>query len=203
MPGNVEPAPRVDVMRASSSSGRWQDKPKYSFAGATGADGTGREQVCVVIGSWACAIMKSVAKSIRDIGVDPLIDPEGLLGAYVLCADKFLPPEFELTPEIVAGVGSSALLVQRAIHAKTIKAHQDKVKAEGETRAALDRIKAQAAERTQAETAPPQAPPVAPPPPAPVVVTEPMQREAPVDNLTERRPVLTDDGARYPVHELG
>jgi hypothetical protein len=69
-------------------------------------------------------VLQAMADSLEEVGVKPAINPADLEGAIVLTCDQVLPAEIELTPEIVAVGGSSALLAQRMIHRKKIEEHK-------------------------------------------------------------------------------
>lgn len=154
-----------------STSGRWQDGYQYGQG-----DTQGREATCRYVGALWVGALEVVVQQLKDVGVEPMFKPAELTGAIVLTVDKMLPPEVELTPEIVAAVGTSTILVQRLVHAKAIKAHQDKQKARASgVRPVVDVMATEAPGPATPPEARPEPPPIStepavvPPAPAPEV----------------------------------
>jgi hypothetical protein len=189
-PEGLPTPPRVERgERPATGRKRWQD----GYAGFLGAEGgDGREGACVyVAGLWHGAL-KQIKESLVEAEIEPIIDPDALVPAMVLVVDKILPPEFALTPEVVACGGSSALLVQRLLKRETIKRARDaKELASKRSRPVqLTSVPAEPEPESRRELQPipptperaPVAPPVAPAPvtePTPILVAPPQLVPAP------------------------
>ncbi len=118
----------------------------------------GREQVCTYVADAYVGILEIMAGQLKDIGVDPLIEPSAIRSMVVLACDNLLPQEVAITPEAVVAIGTGATLFQRLKHGKAIAEHeQGKV-----MRERVNRM------RSAAPVEPPPAPaPSSPPPPPP------------------------------------
>ena len=109
------------------------------------------------------------------------------MGALVLTVDQLLPPEFALTPQVVAGVGTSAIVLQRAIFAKQIKEALAREESAADMKSKIDALKARAAESPErVASAPPPPPEVAPPVPPPVPLHVPIVAPPSPDELIAR-----------------
>lgn len=183
------PPPRTaSAPTGSSKGGKWQDK--YHERMAMGDEGASdpREIACAWIGKYWWLALAQMEARIRQVGEDPWVDIQALKAPIVLTLDKVLPADFELTPEVIAGVGSSAIICQRFLNAKQIGEYVKKERAEKEFSDAKQKLKERAA-GTQApqQPAPPappprtEAPPSTPvaPPPAPHSPSAPAAPPAP------------------------
>lgn len=109
--------------RQRASGARWQD----DYQGVPGGGPqNGRQAACVYLGQVWHGVLVQWADALREVDVRPLIEPDELAGALVLTLDQVLPAEVELTPEMFAAVGSSALLAQRFFHREKIAAARER-----------------------------------------------------------------------------
>lgn len=113
-PGEDPPRPPLAApppVRAVGKGGKDDWRAKYKT-------GVGREGACSEFAGAMVLAMKSVAKWIAADGGRPLFDDAFLDGTYfncaVLTADKLLPADFDLSPEVECVALSSALLGQAA-----------------------------------------------------------------------------------------
>ncbi len=101
--------------RDGKAGGGWRDK--YRSGGGTHS---GRESACVYIGSLWHGGLKQMEQAITEAGIKPVIDVDKLAGPIVLALDEILPPDFVVTPTMVAVGGSTALTMQRFLRRKEI-----------------------------------------------------------------------------------
>lgn len=162
---------------------KWQDK----YGGSMEA--TGREQTCRYVGSLYHGVLKQCSDSLREAGIDPIInvDDESFHNAIVLAADDILPPEFTLTPTVVAVGGGSALVIQRFVKSKAIKEAQDKKKIAASSSRPVQDV---AAARAEAKPEPP------PPPPPPKPEPAPPSPEVKISEVTVPGPSVPSNGSK-------
>lgn len=88
----------------------------------------GREASCRELATLYCGGLKKLSAYIADHGARPVFDAEAIdkliFPAAVLTADKLLPGNFALTPEVELAAGSGVLLAQAAIVARRAKASE-------------------------------------------------------------------------------
>lgn len=112
-------APSVGTRMGRSGSAGWRGK--YAMTDADGGEfADGREAACVYLASLIHGANKQMATALREVGIEPVIDPDKLASIYVLAMDDLLPPAFELTPAMMTVGSTSALTVQRFINRKKI-----------------------------------------------------------------------------------
>lgn len=184
------------------TGGNWRLKYSATFEG--GSDP--REIACAWLGKWWYFALKEMVASIKEAGLEPWFDPDTLHGSIVLTMDKLLPAEFELTPEVIAGVGTTAIAGQRLVYAKRIKEALLKAESEKQFRDNLVSMKQRAVSQESPAPPPPTSPPVASPPPVAVVPAKPTlvppsePAYEPDDMMTTRPTSLPAD---YDISQLG
>jgi hypothetical protein len=106
------PPPRVEV----ALKGSWRDRYRQ---------GTGREGACREIASAYCGLLERAARYVESAGSRPIFDAEAIqktiFPAAVLTADKLLPADFELGPEIELTIYSGTILGQAMMVARRQK----------------------------------------------------------------------------------
>lgn len=128
----------------------WQKKYKKEGKAA------GREQtVLMIAGGWMQGLEMLCAK-LREVQVEPFVEPKDLFPSIVLTLDDMLPASLELKPEHIAVGGSTALLVQAVMNRKALKSRMDADKATNDLKARTEARKAAASAKADApRTAPP------------------------------------------------
>ena len=105
------PPPRVEA----AIKGSWRDQYRKAIPAAT------REGSCCEVAAAICAALKKANASIEAVGKKPILNDElvdkYLFPAWVLTADRFLPADIEIGPEVVAA-GGSATIIGQAIAAR-------------------------------------------------------------------------------------
>lgn len=127
--GELPPPPRVREAPPSGKGGqkgRWQDQ-YAAFGDQTNA--TPREATCLYIASLWHGGLVQISEALKEADIEPIVNVDKMRGVLVLATDELLPPEAVATPAMIAGAGTTALLAQRLIRAKEVKAAQDKKKA--------------------------------------------------------------------------
>lgn len=106
------PPPRVEV----ALKGSWRDRYRQ---------GTGREGACREIAAAYCGLLERAARYVESAGSRPVFDAEAIqktiFPAAVLTADKLLPADFELGPEIELTIYSGTILGQAMLVARRQK----------------------------------------------------------------------------------
>lgn len=163
------PPPRVPASSSGPSShddddkaSNWRSKYKRE---------NGRERAVLAIASQWKSILDFLSHQITLSGGTPVVDTAMLWQSLVITVDDVLPERFELRPQHIAALGTTALLAQRiARHKKVVAAYEQQA----------------AAQATGQSPAPPPTqptPPISQPgPPAPDAAPEPV---SPVVRLSD------------------
>lgn len=114
--------PRVAIAESDDKGKAIDWKAKYR------GNLVGREATCNMIGGYWQGILIAMADSMKEAGIDPIVDPVMLGGAIVLAVDELLPPDVQVSNKTLAIGGSTAIIVQRFIKRDAIAKAQAKAK---------------------------------------------------------------------------